>query len=218
MSDATAAELGIGHYLKTIQEKSAEAYDWRSKAGERKRQLAAREAELADLRKQVEALTAERDDYKGRLTAQPNELRAQLDQAVGKLREIAHKGAFAAVAKSKGIDADRVDALYQLSGYQPEGDDPDEATIGERIEATVAKHASLFQPPAAAGNEPPPAPRKGPGTERGGPAKSSDGVFTVRTSDAHDAGWMHDNAARIAEAYKAGTLRFVDDAPAPPTR
>src|SRR4051812_46357717 len=62
------------------------------------------EGELESLRKQLGDLTTERDTFKAKAEAAPNELQAKVDQLEGTLRSRDHRDAFAAVKEFDGPD------------------------------------------------------------------------------------------------------------------
>ena len=90
------------------------------------------------LAEQLEALTKERDEFKGKAEQDPEGLKTQVAELSGKLRDVAHRAAFAAVAKGlKVSDPTKVDDLYALSGYKAEADQPDEAKLVETIQGAL---------------------------------------------------------------------------------
>ena len=90
--------------------------------------------------KQLDALSKERDEFKGKAEADPEGLRKSLADAHGTIRSLKHDGAFARVAKGLKVnDPAKFTDLVKLAAYTPEGDDPDEAKIaasfGEALKA-----------------------------------------------------------------------------------
>ncbi|HWE35655.1 MAG TPA: hypothetical protein VG406_03720 [Isosphaeraceae bacterium] len=121
-----------------------------------------RGAKIKDLRRQLAELTSQRDEamaaleetitdrdaLQGRLSAEPSELQAQLDEARGQLRTIKHRDRFGALAKdgAHGLSPDAVDAAWELSGYQAEGDLVDDKALVAAIRRVVATHPVLKAP------------------------------------------------------------------------
>ena len=90
------------------------------------------------LAEQLEALAAERDKFKSLAEQDPENLRSQLGEATGKLRDVAHRAAFAKVAQGlKVSDPTKVADLYALSGYKAEADQPDEAKLVETVQTAL---------------------------------------------------------------------------------
>lgn len=166
---------------------SQDAYDRAVRqAIQRKQRIHELEAQLAKLTKDSETAaaalktaTAERDDFKAKLDADPDGLRAKVLQLEGQIRARTHRDAFqAAAGKFKGPNGETVvptavDALWTLSGYKPEGDQADEAVLLKTIGDAVASHPFCLQAPEGAkdkGPAPPTAPKPpGPGLSRGVP-------------------------------------------------
>jgi hypothetical protein len=113
-----------------------------------------RRHETKTLKEQLDALTKERDEYKGKAEADPEGLKAQLAELTGKIRERAHRDTFAEVASAARVtDPARIADLYALSGYKPEGDEADTAKLGEIIGAALKSRPHFLDPPpAGAGN------------------------------------------------------------------
>jgi hypothetical protein len=138
-----------------------------------------RRHELKAQKEAFDALTKERDQFKAQAALDPENLRAQLADATGKLRERDHRDAFAKVAKAQKVtDPNRIADLYALSGYKPDGDQADEAKLTEVITAALkGRPHFLDPPPAGAGTTAPggaqgangaqPSGKPGPGAERG---------------------------------------------------
>ena len=90
------------------------------------------------LAEQLEAIAKERDEFKLKAEADPEGLKAQVGELGGKLRDVAHRAAFAKVAQGMKVsDPTKVADLYALSGYKAEADEPDEAKLVETIGAAL---------------------------------------------------------------------------------
>jgi hypothetical protein len=106
-----------------------------------------RRHENKKLAEQLEGVTGERDKYKVASEADPEGLKTQITDLSGKLLEINHRGAFADVARSfKVTDPGRINDLYALSGYKPEGE-PDTAKLEEAIGAALTGRPHFLDPP-----------------------------------------------------------------------
>jgi hypothetical protein len=129
------------------------------------------------LAEQLEAIAKERDEFKGRAEADPEQLKATVAELAGKLRTIAHFNAFATIAKGlKVTDDGKIKDLFALSGYKPEGDEPDQSKLAETIAETLKGRPHFLDTAAGAA---PAAPggagattgqlggKPGPGSERG---------------------------------------------------
>jgi hypothetical protein len=130
---------------------------------------------MAELEGAVVSLGEERDTLKTKLESAPNELQAKIDELTGEIRNRDHRAAFGKAAKQyKGeagetVRDDALDAIWQLSGYKPDGD-PDEAKLLEVVKAVTAKHPFTVAPAdagASGGTTATPATRPaGPGAQR----------------------------------------------------
>jgi hypothetical protein len=116
-----------------------------------------RRLEAKQLKEQVDALTAERDDFRTRAEAEPSELQARLDTAHATIRELKHSTAFSAVAKGlKVSDPARLADLIALAKYTPEGDEPDHDKITEAFGAALKGRPYLLDPAETATTTPNP--------------------------------------------------------------
>lgn len=123
------------------------------------------------LTEQLEALAKERDEFKLRAELDPDQLKSQLAEAHGRLRDVAHRAAFAKVAQGLKVnDPAKVSDLYALSGYKAEADEPDEAKLVETIKAALTGRQHYLDPPPAPAPAAPagkPAAPPAPGATRG---------------------------------------------------
>lgn len=195
-----------------LQKANGEAATRRSQVKDLRAKLAAAEAKIAAHDKALSTVTADRDSWKGKAEAAPNDKDARITDLEGQLRGITHRKAFDKEATLKGAKPEALDALWAVSGHKVEGDTPDSTRITEVVGQLVTSQAYAFTPAAGAI---PAKPNKsvlpaGAGAQRGEPATPS-GAYAVRKSDMRSAAWMHANQAAIAAAQKAGTLVVTDD-------
>jgi chromosome segregation ATPase len=125
----------------------------------------------------LEALTKERDEFRTKAEADPEALKATVADLSGKLRDVAHRAAFAKAAQGlKVSDPTKVADLYALSGYKAEADEPDEAKLVETIGAALkgrphfldtAPGGAQTAAGAAGAKQEQSAGKAGPGSERG---------------------------------------------------
>lgn len=204
-----SAEL-IASLENQVNRLNGESAANRHKAKQYKADADTLRTENVDLKSQLGALVTDRDTWKGKAETGPSEHQRRADEAEAKLRTITHKGAFARIAKARGAREEALDDLFSLSGYNAQGDVPDEAKIAEVVNSLVTSRAYAFTPPP--GDPGKPKLPAGPGALRGDPAGASvDGKFVVRRSDTSDYAWMKANRGKLAEAEKAGTLLIVDE-------
>ena len=129
------------------------------------------------LAEQLEQLAKERDEFKLKAEQDPEGLKSRLVETEGKLRDVAHRTAFAKVAAGlKVTDPTRVNDLYALSGYKAEADQPDEAKLVETIQTALkgrphfldtAPGAAQTAPGGAGATTAQLGGKPGPGAERG---------------------------------------------------
>jgi hypothetical protein len=107
---------------------------------------AKRMVKIERLKDALGAITRERDEYK--LAAQSaakerDELAVKADNSAmvrrvkeleGLLRGARHEAVFGRLAKASGADPDAVSYLYQLSGWQADGDEPDEEAMAAAVD------------------------------------------------------------------------------------
>ena len=118
--------------------------------------------ELVELRHKVQVLEKELSTSQGRVKELETELNkadetiddldASLKEAQGerdglrdKLRGVTHREAFMKAAKDAGAEDDFLDDLYTLSGYQGEGDEPDEGAISKAVEKLKSNKPRYFR-------------------------------------------------------------------------
>lgn len=209
MAEAIASESLVSDLHKQLAEANGEA---------KKHRLRARKAndELDEARKQVDALTADRDNLQGRLAAAPDALQSEVDRLKGEIRTRDHRDAWAAV-KGELHDRVTVEKLWAEIGYTPGDQVPTAEQITEQVAAAREVAPFLFKTAETAndasrgangaqsnGGLPP-----GPGYGRGLPSTDA-GFFTVRRSDLENPEWMQSNQGKLAAAGAESRVRFVD--------
>jgi len=121
----------------------------------------------------------------------------------GKLRDIAHKGKFAELARAKGAHADSIDDLWTLSGYKAAADEIDEAAMGALIDEQRGKRGYLFGKADGTGtgttptSTPAPIVKPGPGSGQGGHHQAP---YTLSDAQQSDVKYVWNNFDKIAEA------------------
>jgi hypothetical protein len=83
-----------------------------------------------------EVLHGESEQLRQQAAASPIDADSRVATLSSQLKQLKTKQAFSKLAKGKVRD-EAVDDLVQLSGYSPEGDDPDEAAISSLIESQL---------------------------------------------------------------------------------
>ena len=188
------------------------------------------EAEVKDFQKrekdfeaQVRGLTAERDTANGTLKnleakagKAPAEAQARIDELTAENRGLKHKATFREKAAEAGVDPKALEVLWRESGYKADGDQVNEAAMGEAIARAKESHPFLFRsadaPDAAdqAEVKPPPAPPLG--APRGGSGGKVAAIgLVVNQSQFRDPKWVYDNSKLVAEHRAAGTLTIRPD-------
>jgi hypothetical protein len=110
-----------------------------------------RRHEAKGLTEQLAALTAERDDYKGKAETTGAQWQAKIDALAGTVRGLKHERIYATVAHKLDVrDQTKFADLVKLSAYQPEGDEPDEEKITASFTAVLKDRPWLAEQTAAA--------------------------------------------------------------------
>lgn len=210
MSDAIIASL-----QRRIDELTGENATLKSEA--KNRRIAGKKAgqELADLRKDHDALVKDRDSWKGKAEAAPSDLAEKVKQLEGQIRDGKHRSAFAKAAEAAGVEPKAVEDLWTLSGYKAEADEPDAPSIERAIAGAKEARPYLFRPAGEGQGEGQGQPAKEPlklkvpvDNSRGSGQGAGPTAFRVTSANLQDLGWMQANAARINEARAAGTLVY----------
>jgi hypothetical protein len=186
-------------------------------------QLATVTKERDDHAAAAAVLTRERDEARVKLTAAPDEKDAKIADLELRLRTRTHQDRFNELARAAGCDETALAAAWDLCGYSPESDEPDEGALNEAIGTARNRLAIAFKGPAQSGQATgtgtgtgtgtvpkKAALRNGVGGERGYSAQSAHGTLRVRKSDLRSVEFMRRNQDAIAEASKAGTLELLD--------
>lgn len=121
-----------------------EAAKYRRRASELK-------ARVADLEAKLAAAVVERDDAVKKFQNAPGDSAKKIAELEGRIRDRAHRDAFAKLAAGK-VRPDALDDAFALSGWKVEADSPDEAKMGEAITSLLASRGYLkaeeAKPPA----------------------------------------------------------------------
>ena len=208
-TEENSADTLVQHIGRLNAESARRRVKARAIKQERDDALAQRDA----IRAQFEEVSRERDLFRQKLEAEPNDFVQEIDRLKGELRLRDHRDLFKKVAAGAEARPEAIEDLWRLSGYVPQSDDVDENRIKELVEEAKSTKPYLFQSrPADAGkNEGQPAARPpGPGLSRGVPDSTSGGM-AVRKAQLRDPNWMRFNQAAIAEASKKGSLTILPD-------
>lgn len=192
--------------------------------------LSSTEDEIAAvIAEKVGEVEAERDKFKQMAESSPDQWKAKYEELQDTLRVRSHQDTFNETAKAAGVLPDALADAWALSGYTPEGDQPDAALIKTSVEGLLKSRPWLKQAGNAAdaakanpdgssaapdGATPAPSPAskgKGPGMERGAsPGGSQAAHLRVTRAQASDPAWMAANREAIAQASQAGTFSIVE--------
>jgi hypothetical protein len=113
-----------------------------------------RRLEGRKLTEQLAELAAERDKFKVAAQDDPEGLKAQVTELSGRLRDVAHRTAFAKVAAGlKVTDPTKVADLYALSGYKAESDTPDEKKMAGVVQEALKGRPHYLDTAAAAAQQ-----------------------------------------------------------------
>lgn len=211
MSDALIQSL-----QSRINELQTENATIKAEAKDRRLKGRALSTEMETLRKQVTDLTAERDQVRQKAEAGPTEFTARIAELEGQLRTRDHRDAFAGVREFEVAGADgkparytladgvKIDAVWQLSGYKPEGETPDGKAVSGRFAEALSAHPFLFKPATVETTTPAPGGATRPitlsGREAGPGGRTSTSNNTLPPSAAAQVDASHGNrpAGRIA--------------------
>jgi hypothetical protein len=170
--------------------------------------------ERDDLAASVVALTTERDQARAQLTAAPGELQLKITELTDQIRTRDHKARFTVLAKEAGCDPEAIDAAWDLAGYKPDADEPDDARITESITRVQSRLPMAFRPAQTGQANGAAAPKKAPlaaglGSDRGSPGTASN-KLRVTKSQMRDHSFMKANQKAISEAAAAGSFEIID--------
>ncbi len=139
----------------------------------------------AGFKQKLKATQEERDTFKSEVATLRTQLadaqkvantdanRQRADDLAGELKTLRHRRVFDRLAMARGADADTLDALWQLSAYKVEADEPDEKALTEFVTGLTAHKVTgrFFPAPEAPPdpNAPPPKapPKPSPAAGRG---------------------------------------------------
>ena len=174
----TANDRELEQLRRELRKTQADLADTQEELKSTRAEARDRRHDVKSAKEQLEALAKERDQFKAQAALDPENLRAQLAEATGKIRERAHRDVFTEVARAaKVTDPARIADLYALSGYKPEGDEADRAKLGEVIAGALKGRPHFLDAPAvdppktaagaAGATQTQPGGKPGPGAERG---------------------------------------------------
>lgn len=167
---------------------------------------AANRSEAEVTRLTAELATANTKLVEANRAADADANRARAAKLEGQLREIKHKQAFAKAARDLGADPDLVDDLYAVSGYKPEGDEPDPEAVGVFVTGLKESKPKGYWLQEGTGDAPPPPlVRPSPSAGRGGPPPPVAGAVTEE--NLHDPIWVFENFNSVHKAHKEGRLQ-----------
>lgn len=115
--------------------------------------------QVESLTAQLQSLTSERDEYRDTLTeiseerdtlqtrvAAPDAQAARIAELEAAIRDRQHYDKFAELAKGAKAKEAALKHLWQVSGYKPEADEPDEKALGKLVEDLRKSADYAFDP------------------------------------------------------------------------
>ena len=184
-----------------LKQSAAEIADLKTK-------LAAKDGDKDGVSKQLTDLTADRDSWKVKAEAAPNELASEVDRLKGVIRDGKHREAFKGLYEDKELKLNKqvpIDDLWATLGYKAETDDVDLAAVKAKVVGLRESKPYLFM------GETPPTTRElppGPGAHRGTTDDTAGGWVTVTKAQTRDPVFMLENQARMAVAVKEKRFRI----------
>lgn len=168
--------------------------------------------ELGVVKLEHESVTKQLDEFKNVVSTTPDEWQTKYETLKGEVVAEKHKGAFVKLAKELKVRDEAVDDLFTLSGYKPEGDEPNEAALKGLIQGVVQARPYLLAPetpsePVVSGVTKPATLPPGPGLSR--PSLEPTHKTQVRKEDMRSATFMKTHQKAIAEGLKAGTMEII---------
>ena len=125
---------------------SAEAAKRRQTAKELREQLDAVAAERDEFAQAFEVIDTEYSEFKEQSTLPESEKDHMIADLQQQLRTRDHKEAFREIARKANVREDALNDLWDLSGYKAEADQADEATLQELITAKLKGRDWLLKP------------------------------------------------------------------------
>jgi hypothetical protein len=181
------------------------------------------------LSEQLKTTASERDTWKTRATeletkvtelgqrADDSAAAKRVEELTAELRGLKHRAVFDRVAGKLKARPEAIDDLWTLSGYKPEADQVDEATLEKLIGDVKTRKGFLFAPDDAAGqdegqgagaaSEPP---RPGPGAGRAAPAQAP-GKFALKPSDVRNPEWWRQHSKAYLEAVQQNNVHWLPE-------
>ncbi len=150
-SEETKVETpDLASLQKQIRELSAERDSLLGDLKDVRHEARDRRHEAKSLAEQVAALTTERDEFKTRAETTSTQWQTKIDALTGTIRGLKHERTFATVAHKLNVrDQTKFADLVKLAGYQPEGDEPDEAKITTAFQEALKGRPWLAEQAAA---------------------------------------------------------------------
>lgn len=205
------SEALIASQSQRIQQLEKEAAELRAESKNHRLKKNKSAEELANAQKQIEALTAERDQWKSKAEASPKEVQAKLDETLAQLRERDHRDAFAGELKDQLADKATILDLWDKIDYRPGEALPKPEQITELVGKAREAAPYLFRPADSTSatdprgsTQPPKQPLNGAqGGGRGDLDTASKARVTYTREDISRPDWMTANP-RLAEALREG--------------
>lgn len=205
------SEALIASQSQRIQQLEKEAAELRAESKNHRLKKNKAAEELAAAHKQIEALAAERDQWKAKADASPGELQAKLDAATAQLRDRDHRDAFGGAVKDQLADKATIQDLWAKINYKPGEALPTPEQISELVLQARDAAPYLFKPAPEPGatdprgsTQPAKAPLSGAqGGGRGDLDTASKTRVTYTREDIARPDWMTTNP-RLAEALREG--------------
>lgn len=177
---------------------------------------------------EVQKVAEERDRYKELAETSPDQWKAKYEGLQKEFAVRKHQDKFNEAATKAGVLKEALPDAWSLSGYTPEGDEPDEALITSSVEGLLKSRpwlkagttADAVKPnpdgsgaPDGALSVPQPTSKgRGPGLDRGGsPSGSQTAALRATRSQVADPIWMRSNREAIATASAAGQFSIIED-------
>jgi chromosome segregation ATPase len=163
--------------------------------------------ELEGLKAQHDTVVKELEAAKTKVETNPDEWRDKYDQLNHKWRETNHKNVFDKVAKELKVREEAIDDLWKLSGYSPEGDDPDHDRIRGVVGEVVAAKPYLLAPEPEVDTKKARLPA-GPNVAR--PSLEPVNKRTVSKAELRDFEFMRRHGKELGIGLKDGSIEIRD--------
>lgn len=181
----------------------------------------------AVLAEEIGKVAEERDRFKELAETSPDGWKAKYEGLQKEFAVRKHQDKFNEAATKAGVLKEALPDAWSLSGYTPEGDEPDDVLITSSVEGLLKSRpwlkagttADAVKPNpdgsgAPDGALPVPQPTskgRGPGLDRGGsPSGSQTATLRASRTQVADPVWMRNNREAIATATAAGQFSIED--------